>query len=158
MTGVDLAADNFAKLKADVADHIDAIRTEQDARFQLIDRLIVEVLGWERSEIATEPHTGSGYIDYLLRHKATNKFVIEAKRTGYELIASVIDRSTSFKLGGPALRPAKDGIDQAAQYCLETGVPFAALTNGIAWLAFRPIDTDGTPLLDGKAIVFPTLQ
>jgi hypothetical protein len=45
-----------------VKDEIDntEIETEQDTRFNIIDRILIEVLGWDRMDIKTEPPTESG--------------------------------------------------------------------------------------------------
>jgi hypothetical protein len=125
---VDVAAEAFSRLAADVQNRMDSILSEADARLQLINRILVDVLGWDWNEIATEPRTDAGYVDYLLRQGGANVLVVEAKRTEQDLIASAVNHFSAFKLRGPALRPAQAGIQQAAQYCLQTGVPYTVLT------------------------------
>jgi hypothetical protein len=58
---------------------------------------------------------------------------------------------------GPALKSADKPIRQAELYCLQTGTPFAAVTNGFEWVATWPIRGDGKPRSGHKAIVFPSL-
>lgn len=41
----------FQRLKKHAEENISAIITEQDARFQLIDQMLVDVLGWPRESI-----------------------------------------------------------------------------------------------------------
>ena len=51
--------------------------SEAQTRFDVIDRIIKEVLQWENGQISVEPHTTGvrdGYIDYLL--KADRKSVV----------------------------------------------------------------------------------
>ncbi|MGO7969915.1 hypothetical protein ACC705_02800 [Rhizobium ruizarguesonis] len=56
---------------------------EADTRVKALDRILLDVLGWERDAIVTEPPTGSGFIDYLVRTGSRrNFFVIEAKKAG----------------------------------------------------------------------------
>ena len=43
--------------------------SEAQTRFDVIDRIIKEVLQWENGQISVEPHTTgvrSGYVDYVL--------------------------------------------------------------------------------------------
>jgi energy-coupling factor transporter ATP-binding protein EcfA2 len=155
---VDTAFANLQKIAADVQKNIQTIETEQDARFQIIDLVLVEVLGWERAEIKQEPHTASGYVDYLVHHGNRNRLVVEAKRTRAPLLNSVSTTMQVYKLHGPSLKDAQEGIQQAARYCVEKGVPTAALTNGIAWIAFLGYRSDGLGADKTRAIVFPTLK
>jgi len=72
---IDQAKAQFDKLYAELMQSTIPIETEQDARFQVIDRMLTEVLGWKRAEIRTEPHTESGYIDYLISSEGRNRLV-----------------------------------------------------------------------------------
>lgn len=134
------------------------IETEQDTRFQVIDRMLTEVLGWQHSDIKTEPSVTSGYVDYLLTTNDRNRFVVEAKRADKLLVDTRNLKFTSYKVSGPALQSARDGLDQAKRYCFDTAVPFSALTTGFEWIGFWALRTDGIPALDGKALVFPSLD
>jgi cold shock CspA family protein len=134
------------------------IETEQDARFQMINRFLVEALGWEFSDIKTEPHNASGYTDYLLSTNSQKQFVIEAKRNGALLLNTLNQEMNIYKVGGPALKSAGEGIKQAATYCLEYGVNYAALTTGNVWIGFIPFPGSGTSYREGSAYVFPNFD
>ncbi|MBN2321282.1 MAG: AAA family ATPase [Acidobacteria bacterium] len=134
------------------------METEQDVRFQVINRMLTEVLGWPHTNIKTESHTESGYIDYLLSYKERNRLVIEAKRAQKILINTVNSRVSNYLIGGAALKSASDGIKQARNYCADTGVQFAGLTSGFEWIGFLAVRPDGKPPNIGKAIVFPDLN
>lgn len=110
MERIDEAKEAFQKVREFARDHADQIVTETDARFQLIDRMLIEVLGWRRDGFRTEPKTDSGYIDYLLSAGGRNLFVVEAKRTGEKLVSTKLTEHRFYKLGGAALRDAQDGI------------------------------------------------
>jgi hypothetical protein len=84
--------------------------------------------------------------------------VIEAKRIGPIVLNTANTSMATYKVGGPALNSAASGISQAASYCLDHGVHYAALTTGITWIAFLPFPAVGVAYRDGRAIVFPTLQ
>src|ERR1700722_627247 len=155
---IDTAISNFKNIVADVAKNIQTIETEQDVRFQIIDRVLVDALGWERPEIKQEPHTSSGYVDYLLHHGDRNRLVIEAKRTSAPILNSASEIMQTYKLHGPSLKASQDGIQQAARYCFDKSVPYACVTNGITWMAFLGYRNDGLDASNTKAIVFPTMN
>lgn len=145
-------------LVSDVRERLGQIETEQDARVQLINRFLTEVLGWDFAEIRTEPHSPAGYADYLLSSAGRKRLVVEAKRIGPILINTANPEMATYKVGGPALAAAKPGIQQAASYCLDHGAAYAALTTGVTWIAFLPFPLAGVPYTEGTAFVFPTLD
>jgi len=153
---LDQANSTFQKLLDDVSERLSAIDTEQDARLQLIDRLLIEVLGWDHAAIKTEPHSPSGYTDYLLTISGQPRFVLEAKRTGKALLDTLNPSYRTYKVSSPALSSASDGIKQAAGYCLDHGADFSVVTTGLLWIAFLPFPA-GKSYREGTAIVFPTL-
>ncbi|MBA5800725.1 ATP-binding protein [Rhizobium changzhiense] len=119
--------------------------------------MLLDVLGWERNAIFTEPPTGSGFIDYLVRTgSGRNLFVIEAKKAGLLAPETKSNDKMTIALDGPVAKPMKDGIRQALVYATEQGVPTAVLTDGLTWLFFRASRTDGRPPLKGKGILFPS--
>ncbi|QSJ15784.1 AAA family ATPase [Nostoc sp. UHCC 0702] len=155
---IDKAKEKFDQIYTEITRDAVPLETEQDARFQVIDRILVEVLGWDRAGIRTEPHTDSGYVDYLLTAGGRNKLVVEAKRTSKLLIDTYQPRMAWYKVGGPALQSATDGLEQAKRYCTDTAVLFSALTTGLQWIGFWAVRTDGVPPKEGKAAVFPSLE
>jgi len=155
---IDSAYDALKKLKDDVTKLGDTIVTEQDARLKIINRMLIEVLGWHEKDIRTEPHSPSGYTDYLLFVDGVPRFVVEAKRTESVLIDTLSSKAGAYKVGGPALTSAVAGIRQAASYCLDHGPDFATLTTGVAWIAFQPFPRGFRSYRDAKAIAFPNLE
>lgn len=155
---LDRAFETFKALREELKPRLAEIETEQDARFQIINRLLTEVLDWPFDDIKTEPHSESGYTDYLLAAFEQRRFVIEAKRLGPLLIDSLTQGLRNYKVGGPALSSAAEGIQQAARYCLDHGVNYAAVTTGVTWIAFIPMPGGGMSYQDGVAIVFTDLD
>ena len=155
---VDAAYNSFAVLKEGWDKCRSGLHSEQDVRFNVIDRMLTEVLGWAHSDIKTEPKVESGYVDYLVTHRGRNRLVIEAKRASALLVDTAMERVANYQLGGAALRSAKDGVIQAQGYCSSTGVQFAGLTTGFEWIGFWAVRSDGRPPTEGKAIVFPNLN
>ena len=66
MSSIDEAKQRFDNLYSEIRFRLAEIENEADTRFQIIDRILMEVLGWERTEIKMEPPTEKGFIDYLL--------------------------------------------------------------------------------------------
>jgi hypothetical protein len=155
---IDSAHEAAQRLCDDVRNRLVQIETEQDARFQLIDRFLTEVLGWDHADVKTEPHSESGYADYLLTSRNQNQMVIEAKRTGRLLLDTVDPQVRWYKVGGPALKSAKEGIEQGLQYSIDHGVNYTVLTTGLTWIAWRPWPGSGISFREGRALVFPDLK
>jgi hypothetical protein len=139
-------------LEAALRDH----GSEQDVRLKVINRVLVEVCGWGYRQIKTEVANERGFADYALRDANTRTLcVLEAKKVGKLIIDTASTKKLEVQVGGSVLKKAKDGIDQAVGYCVETSCSYAAITDGQSWVFFR-LRTDGMPFREGKAIVFPS--
>src|SRR4051794_20500470 len=145
-------------LCSDIELRLAKIESEQDARVQIINRFLTEILGWAFADLKTEKHSDAGYADYLLSYSGRNRLVIEAKRIGPIMLKTTNKEMATYKVGGPALTAAMPGIKQAASYCLDHGATYAALTTGTTWIVFLPFPLAGVPYTDGVAFVFPNLQ
>src|SRR5260221_312564 len=91
---------------------------EAQTRFDVIDRLIREVLGWQYGQILVEePNTGErrGFVDYILRN-GDSTIVIEAKRIGATFPSPT--KKPKLKLSGSVLSTGEIGqaIKQAEEY------------------------------------------
>lgn len=157
---VNVTDDAFERLQIienEIVSALQAEPNEADTRFKVLDRILLDVLGWQHESIYTEPPTDSGFIDYLVRTgTGRNLFVIEAKKAGLLAPETKSDSKMTIALDGPVAKPMKDGIRQALAYANEQGVPTAVLTDGRTWLFFRASRTDGRPPLKGKGILFPS--
>src|SRR5262249_31003704 len=105
------------------------------------------------------PPTESGYIDYLLTiGDRRGAMVLEAKKAGLLQPATKTKDLMIVSLSGPVVKPLMAGIKQAMGYALENGVAVAAVTDGSTWLFCRASRTDGLKPLEGKGILFPSLE
>jgi energy-coupling factor transporter ATP-binding protein EcfA2 len=155
---LDNAAESFATLMPGLQAAGLNNPSEADTRAKLIDTLLIDVLGWDESNIKREHSTSSGFIDYLFGVGGRSVMVIEAKKAAIRLTSTKAQRRENYKLYGPALVGAIDGIHQAIGYCQAKSVAFAGLTTGLEWVAFLAVRTDGTEKATHKAIVFPSLD
>jgi hypothetical protein len=131
---------------------------EAETRFQIIDRLIVECLGWPRAEVKPERHDGGDYTDYELGEPRA--VIWEAKRIGrtFELPANPNQRIIAdLRSIMSTSAEAKDAIHQAQGYCSRRGVDLAVITNGHQIIAFLATRSDGIAPLDGNCFVIDGL-
>ena len=157
MNTLDEALESFHRIESDVAAGEDGIVTEEDTKFQIISRIIVETLGWQHSAIRAEQNHDNGYSDYVINDGQKPRILIEAKRIGLiNVKLANQNQSRTLKLNGPALSNARSGIVQATSYASPHGIPIAVLTDGLAWIIFKP-HIAGEHYLDKEAFVFPSL-
>ncbi len=161
MEPIDVAAERLRSLIAEVADYKDTIVSETDTRLKVVDRVLIEVLGWPRNEISTEPPAGSGYIDYKLTVGGLARFILEAKRDERALGLENRASGRAYKLDGPVFNASssKEGIGQAIRYCGQKNAELACVTNGREWIIFRGSRLgDGRDTMEGYGFVFSSLE
>lgn len=117
--------------------------SEAQTRFDVIDRLIREVLQWKHGQISVEEYSAGEkqeYIDYLLR-SGDNKIIIEAKKIGAAFPSPT--KRKKLKLTGSLLSEGEIGkaINQAEKYAKSKEANVVAVTNGSCW-CFYPFDTN----------------
>jgi len=135
-------------------------RNEASTRFHIIDRLFNECLGWEPDDIDIEERiVGEGkFSDYTFK-LPYRIMIIEAKRENLNF--SLPDNTERIRTLSSLTRSSvilKKAIDQVIGYCNQQSVPIAAVTNGYQFVIFIATRIDGKPTLEGKAIVFSSLE
>jgi hypothetical protein len=137
-----------------------ANRNEATTRLQLIDDLFFECLGWsKRSDVEVEEPFGGEYADYVFS-SPRRLLIVEAKKEGlyFEVPAGKNRLEYSIPSLSKDFPNLKSALKQAAEYCQARGVPFGAVSNGHQIVAFIGTRNDGVPPLEGKALVFPSLD
>lgn len=156
MTNPDTALSEFREILKEFGDFCDAkgSASEADTRAKVIDRVLVQVLGWPESAISREDHVTRGYIDYTLTAGTRPHIAVEAKREG-KAFNSPITSSKNLKLSGALLTDPdiSEAVLQVRGYCDDAGIRYAIATNGRAWIVFRAIRED-MPWREGQARVF----
>jgi predicted type IV restriction endonuclease len=115
---------------------------EAQTRFDFIDRVIKDVLGWQHGQISVEEPSEAErteYVDYLLR-VGDYVVVVEAKRGGAAFPTPT--RKTRLKLGGSVLGSGEIGkaISQAEGYGISKQADVVVVTNGACWCFFSMKD------------------
>ena len=128
---------------------------EAETRFQIIDRLIVDCLGWPRESVRLEQsQKGRTYSDYELGKPRSA--IWEAKRVDstFELPA---DARKNVVRDLPSLmalnKEVSRAIKQVSNYCSVRGVELAVATNGRQLIAFLATRSDGKAPLEGRCLV-----
>ena len=156
MVGLDSAFEKTKNIFDDVSQNISNIKTEEDAKIQIITRVIIEGLNWSSSDIGAEVKHENGYSDYLLSNDGIPALLVEAKRIGnIDIGTSEKERVRHLKISGPGLKKALSGIDQAASYATPNGLPVAVLTDGLVWVIFKTF-VPGENFKNKEAFVFPS--
>ncbi len=147
------ASENFDGVSSFVAKRDLTIANEAQTRFDVIDRMLREVLGWKHGQIRLEEHLrledgNSQYIDYLLRSGDTS-IVVEAKKAGAAFPSPT--KKAQLKLNGAVLGSGEIGaaISQAVSYAHTKDAQVVVVTNGLCWcsLSVRSIETGGYGVL-----------
>ena len=156
---IDTAHERLSSLQPEIHVSLLTQPNESDTRLKILDRILFEVLNWKHEAVFTEPPTESGYIDYLLTTgERRGVMVIEAKRAGLLKPATKSEEVMHVALTGPVVKPLVPGIKQAMNYAMENGVSVAAVADGNTWLFFKASRTDGTPPMEGKGVLFPSIK
>lgn len=155
---IDEAHQRFTKIQDELQRALDKPLNEADTRFKVLDRVLLEVLGWSHDRVSTEAGVIDGFVDYTL-HDLDGRpaMVIEAKRVGRLSVGTAAGKVAGLVLSGSVLKNLGAAIRQALGYASLKSVPIACVTDGRCWLFFQTNRRDGTPVIDGKGIFFPNL-
>ena len=154
------AREKLNELVAWAATHAPEVsRNEATTRLHLIDRLLFECLGWDREDCVPEEQFDGEYTDYSFGMPSRN-LVVEAKKEGVHFELPAGFDKVVCKLG--TLLDVDSGINkaikQAVGYCQKRGIPIGAVCNGHQLIAFIGSRQDGIAPLEGRALVFPSLE
>jgi len=133
--------------------------SESDTRSKFIDPLFKDVLGWSEVDIRRESPSADGFSDYVLG-ATSNMLLVEAKRTIPRFNLCVSANTRKLRLAGPHLLANKEiapSLKQAASYALDSGCPFALITNGFQYILFR-VQVTGRSWKDGDALIWHSLD
>lgn len=129
--------------------------SESDTRSKIIDKIIINVLGWSENDIEREKYTNGGYLDYKLSI-AGFRMVIEAKKSFVKFIFPNEQRH-KVKLR-TIYSNNEEVINQIRTYLANEDCSYGMITNGEQFIFSQFINTNGKPWLDNYAIVYDGLQ
>lgn len=128
---------------------------EADTRAKIIDKIIIDCLGWTEDDIQRETYNDAGFIDYGIHLNNNPILVIEAKKSGEYFEVPATNSNRNYKIGGiiSTIDNLKAAIDQVQRYCVEIGCKYAAVFNGHQMILFTAI-TVGKPWREGNCLIF----
>ncbi|ASK89943.1 hypothetical protein [Sphingorhabdus sp. SMR4y] len=128
---------------------------EAQNRFQFVDRLLLECLGWEHPYLEVEvTDDAHGKADYILGSPV--KAVLEAKRESRDFQFPPIKDHSKARSIRPLVdkcRVLKETCVQVIQYCALNGAQLAIVCNGPQLVVFHSAIQSRSPL-DGDCFVF----
>jgi hypothetical protein len=169
------ASETFDDLKKTISKSDElASANEAQTRFDVIDQIIRNVLGWQTGQVNVEEYSEGpkyGFVDYVLR-VADATLVIEAKRAG-ATFPSPTGRGR-LRLTGSVLGSGEiaEAIDQVKRYAWSKQANVACVSNGACWCFFSmddldedsyatllfPFSVDGHPELMFNALSEPSVR
>jgi hypothetical protein len=134
----------FDELKLFVQNKDLSNASEAQTRFDVIDRIIREILQWKHGQIKVEERTNlfeRGFVDYLLRSRDIT-IIIEAKKIGASFPSP--SRVKKLKLGGVVLssKEIAAALLQAEEYALNKKAQIVVATNGECWCFYALGETE----------------
>ncbi|MCC6582986.1 MAG: ATP-binding protein [Chitinophagales bacterium] len=130
-------------------------KSEAQTRFDVIDRVIKEILQWKNGQISVEPHTTGvreGYIDYLLI-SGDYKIIIEAKKVDAAFPSPT--KRKKLKLTGAILGHGEinAALLQAEDYARNKEADIVMVTNGNCWCFYPLKETQRSDIY--ASLLFP---
>lgn len=125
--------------------------SESDTRSKLIDRMLINVLGWDENDIIREGHVDTGYYDYKVSIAGLT-FIVEAKRQFVEFTFPD-EKRKKCKLD-TLYSENKAVIDQIKGYLDDCGCDIGIITNGKQYIIAKFINTNGIPWKQNKCILY----
>lgn len=129
---------------------------EADTRHRILDRIIHECLGWDRTHTRVERRLNGEYSDYELG--SPPKVLIEAKRSGQYFDIPIEANKHGIVRSLMSIcalsKEFQSAFKQAHRYCAERGVQIGVVSNGEQTVVFLGVRNDGIPPADGKCLLF----
>lgn len=131
------ASESFDAIKKFISSKDLRDNSEAQTRYDVIDRMIREVLGWQYGQVSVEERQigADRYVDYVLR-SGDSVIILEAKRLGASFPTP--SEKGRLKLGGSVLGTGEVAIaiKQAHDYALAKLAHVAVVTNGPCWCLY----------------------
>ena len=129
----------FDELKEVVSSVDLSYANEAQTRFQVIDRMIREVLCWQYQQVKVEERASESkdsWIDYVLK-SGDYTILVEAKRFGAAFPSPTSRHRLSLSGSVLGIGEIAEAISQAEGYAAQFDVQFIVVTNGAVWCLFH---------------------
>lgn len=154
MTDIDQALLAFEEYKKEYNSFSQTQLSESDTRSKLIDKLLINVLGWSEENITREGKVESGFFDYKLSLPGIH-ILLEAKKQVIEMVFPENHLRTTLNA---LLKQNKEVIEQLKDYCIDSGIPLGIITNGHQFIISKFFNSDGTDWKKNQTFIFRSLD
>ena len=154
MTEYDIAYKNLTEFEKDYSAFKELDLSETDTRSKILDKLLIDVLGWSEFDIEREGWVRVGFFDYEVKTSAF-QFVIEAKKNFVEF--KLPKKGNEVKLKS-IYNGNKEVIDQIRNYIFERGLSYGVITNGTQFIVAQFSNTLGKDWKEQKCIFFKDIE
>lgn len=135
------------------------INSEADTRCKIIDKILIDCLGWSENNLTREDKNFVGFTDYILKINDIPYLIIEAKKTGVYFEIPNDYNKRRYKITGiiSTIKNLNEAINQIRNYCINTGIRFAVITNGYQYIVFSAF-SQGKKWEDVECIIFKSIE
>lgn len=154
MTNYDIAYKNLKEFENVYSAFKEIDLSETDTRSKILDKLLIDVLGWTEFDIEREGWVRVGYFDYELKTSAF-QFVIEAKKNFVDF--KLPKKGNEVKVN-TIYNGNKEVIDQIRQYIFERGLSYGVITNGTQYIISQFSNSIGKDWKEEKCIIFKDIS
>ncbi len=154
MTDYDLAYNNLLEFESQYNIFKNYDLSESDTRSKILDKILIDILGWTEYDIEREGWVRAGYFDYELKTSAF-QFVIEAKKNFSKFKLPLNGNEVKLKT---IYTGNKEVIDQIRQYIFERGLAYGVITNGTQFIIGQFSNTQGRNWKEQKCIFFQNIE
>jgi hypothetical protein len=144
-------------------EHVERWKNEATTRYQIIDTLLYDILGWPKSCIICEDHVDEGYTDYTVRDNINRPILLIEAKAETHAFELPHKRNNDDKIRRIRLRTLmsdtniKAAVRQVVAYCPSVGCELACVTNGHVYIFFRWF-IKGSDYTESDAIVIPSIR
>jgi len=149
---IDKALNKFLEYKVGFEEIKTENLSETDTRCKILDKIFIEILGWDESHIKREEYMHKvGYYDYMISTGVFH-FVAEAKK---QFVSLKLPNSKKVKIKTLLTDTInEDCISQIRNYLVEKGLNIGIISNGNQFIIAQFVNVDGTDWKNNEAILF----
>jgi GTPase SAR1 family protein len=146
----DRALVKFTEFCQNINSFFDEKLSESDTRSKIIDKILIDILGWNELDIRREGKTDTGYFDYKIKTPFF-QFVVEAKKT---LVKFELPKNHKKAQVSTLIKGNEEVINQIRGYLQGEGLAYGVITNGKQFIIGKFVNTDGLDWKKNKCVLF----
>lgn len=153
---IESALNEFTKYKSDFEKFLNDDLSESDTRSKVIDKIFVDVLGWNENNITREPYVkATGYYDYIFSTGIFH-FIVEAKKNYVDF---KLPKKTKTKINLLSTdKTNNEVIQQIRNYVTNKNLTYGIITNGKQFIVSSFVSFSGKPWEENECIIFNGLD